>query len=1016
MGSKSFILTFVAAVRARMVRMALLEGALLVALCLSVLGAVVVLLAAQRVDPVVLRWLLGLGAAGVVIGFGWDLGARTIRRARHVRRVALFVESRVPDLHSGVVSTIEFADHPAHTGFSTELLEGLADHTADRLRRVELSSLVSSSRAHKAGQLLAIVTGAIALAITAQPGPFQDGLAWLLEGRSEAATVTGPESQVLDANVIDIRFRYVYPAYTRLPAREITGGGGDITGPPGTVVHIRATALRDTREAMLLVGEGAPRVVPLEAADSRDLSGTVTVEETTTYRFRLVTPAGAVVDEETAHAIDVEPDHDPEIRLLSPDKDAEVNIQDQVQLIYQAQDDFGLGQVDVVYRRRGAEPVRRRAHTLDADLRYQGELQLDVAQTEAKPGEVLEIWVEAFDQDTVNGPKVGKSEVRHIKIWSPEEKHEENVDQLAAVVEAMLRVLADRLESPIEHLKLEEWEPSLAIASKSSSNTEKIVHVLDGIVASISEDPMMPEPVLADVTTVRDRHDELRRAEAKVLKEAVLLEEWHPRRREQLTLLWTHNNESVDALEDDIMKLEDLIDRLREEKLLTQTRDLLSQQGELLQLLEKLKEGSDPQDMKKAQAQIDALQAKLQAMMEQVAKQAKKMPFDNVNMSALDPEGTHENVLDFQKELDEIRELLAQGKIDEAMAKAEALQKKMAELMSTMEQGFEGMSLAGGGAERQEKLGKIEQQLGELSRDEKGIHQETGEINDARREALEAQHESELKDVLEEQRRRVEALRKQLSQVNPKGMDQRDQEALDGSKEMLRNLEEVLAQEELDGALRLSDEAQKALSELTQELRTGADLAEDAERAQMLHRAGRKVGMSAAEAKDIAQTLRDLVPEPGQMLSPEDRQRLQELAEKQGGVGGKLSKLRQEMKQMGGEVPGLDGLDEQLDGAEKSMKQAEQRLRDSHPQKAEMDEEAAMERLDRARKRVQQMMKPQRSQQMGMGMSHDRAEIPKPEDYKVPAEFRDEVMRAMRENAPSKYRELVERYYQELIK
>ncbi len=52
----------------------------------------------------------------------------------------------------------------------------------------------------------------------------------------------------------------------------------------------------------------------------------------------------------------------------------------------------------------------------------------------------------------------------------------------------------------------------------------------------------------------------------------------------------------------------------------------------------------------------------------------------------------------------------------------------------------------------------------------------------------------------------------------------------------------------------------------------------------------------------------------------------------------------------------------------------------------------------------------------GAEPSHERVEIPGAEAYKVPEEFRKDLLDAMRQGAPERYKGEVQRYYEELVK
>ena len=49
-------------------------------------------------------------------------------------------------------------------------------------------------------------------------------------------------------------------------------------------------------------------------------------------------------------------------------------------------------------------------------------------------------------------------------------------------------------------------------------------------------------------------------------------------------------------------------------------------------------------------------------------------------------------------------------------------------------------------------------------------------------------------------------------------------------------------------------------------------------------------------------------------------------------------------------------------------------------------------------------------------MNRDKVRIPGSEEYRVPEEFREEILEAMKAKAPERYQEQVKRYYEELVK
>ena len=52
----------------------------------------------------------------------------------------------------------------------------------------------------------------------------------------------------------------------------------------------------------------------------------------------------------------------------------------------------------------------------------------------------------------------------------------------------------------------------------------------------------------------------------------------------------------------------------------------------------------------------------------------------------------------------------------------------------------------------------------------------------------------------------------------------------------------------------------------------------------------------------------------------------------------------------------------------------------------------------------------------GREASREKVKIPGAEAYKVPEEFRKDLLDAMRQGAPERYKGEVQRYYEELVK
>ena len=125
-----------------------------------------------------------------------------------------------------------------------------------------------------------------------------------------------------------------------------------------------------------------------------------------------------------------------------------------------------------------------------------------------------------------------------------------------------------------------------------------------------------------------------------------------------------------------------------------------------------------------------------------------------------------------------------------------------------------------------------------------------------------------------------------------------------------------------------------------------------------------------------------------------------------------------------------------LGEAQGHMAQAQGELAQRNPQRGHGQQREALDALSRFRKGLEEAARQQRSGGRGAGfpfpfalgaegrddgegdgdLSRERVEIPGADAYKVPEEFRRDILEAMKQGAPEPYRPELQRYYEELVK
>ena len=183
------------------------------------------------------------------------------------------------------------------------------------------------------------------------------------------------------------------------------------------------------------------------------------------------------------------------------------------------------------------------------------------------------------------------------------------------------------------------------------------------------------------------------------------------------------------------------------------------------------------------------------------------------------------------------------------------------------------------------------------------------------------------------------------------------------------------------------------------------------------------------------------------MLSPDQRDQLGQLGQRQEAVGQETAQLQQAFEQLLPLMPFLPS--ETVDNLQQAvplMQQAQGELKARQSQQAIPPEQGALERLRNAQNSLQQAMQQlsQRGQMMGQSMPMLRQagrlpmpgqrpqmdqrqngiagasvrnfQLPDKEAYKVPRMFREDIMEALKEGYPERYKELIEQYYRNIVR
>ena len=1014
---------------------------------------------------------LAAAALAGVCALAWAAVA-LMRRASSPASVARRVGASAPELKSDLLSSVELEedyDEVRRSGrYSVALVDAHIAGTAERARGLDLRRAIPSRPATLAATLLGGVVIVNLLALAAAPRVL--GTGWQrLAGVGGAGPVRRAEPITGDVEV-----SYVYPAYMKRPPRTLSGTGGDVSAPKGTEVKLRARADRPVERAEIAIerstvrpsttgspsepyaqGERKPgsepgpahperseaeskgerpatRTYQLEVSGGRDLTARFTVEDGGAYRFRFL-KGKRLVAEGPAAAIILEPDAFPEIRITAPGDEIEVAANARPRIEWTASDDYGLTALTLVTRPPEGEERRTLLRDLGGSRRESGIHELDLAPYRLAEGERLSYWLEVADGDVVSGPKKSASSPHTVKVYSQAEHHRAALMKAQALWEDMVKLLGDHLDffdgAPI-------WTDERVLAAQALDGRAQTLHEgLRSAARELKKDRSAPRQLPAALANVGASLRAIERDLSLLRITLARMLRFRLGSQGGLVERVAELDGKLDReLEKDVLYLEEFFDRQRAEDLLQAAKDLAARRRDLAAVLEQYRKAPSEQAKKELLAQVARMKSRMQDMLRRMAELAKGINDEHMNQEALAELAKSKDAMGG---LDEIEKLLAKGDVEGAMKALDQLGNAMQEMLASLER------TAGRPGEKNAALMKdmlaFKKELEEVQATQEQVARATEQVKGAYQKRL-GEKMKQLDRGAEKLRALAEQARRELGKAEP-GVSLRSEDDFAQARDRLSDLEKALAARDLDAALETSRRALPPLQRFAMGLADDASMSERyrplrSKDPQTLREAQRHASGALPPARQVRDELEQMFPDPKSVLGEQDRQRLGELAQEQGKLQQRAGELRQKLSDLAQRAPVFSPESQDLlAGSQGHMQKAEGELGQKNPQRGHGEQRQALDDLSRFKRGLDEMAKnskpgagsgggfpfpfgEEQGSREGDGSdpSQDKVEIPGADAYKVPDEFRKDLLEAMKQGAPEPYQGEVKRYYEELVK
>jgi len=983
----------------------LIKGLLYTAIVIFASLAVVSLFSLISYNPVyysVLKALAILASAAAAVKFI----AFPLFRDRDVSDIVDELEAASSGLGEDTLNAIllkKDLDTKSNLGTSVHLTDAHIEEVTRRLESADPGTLFPKERLKK---LAAPVSGSLIAALLILifiPGQFRSFL-------FSPGLYPGNSDGVLE--LADVELTLTYPDYSGIAPETIKGGTGDVKALKGTEVSFRARPLGKFQGGRLVIENGPS--LPVEMNRGRiEAKFTVTGEG----NYHITEQNGK--DKTEKKTITALEDRVPEISIESPAGDMiEVDGDERIQIFYKAADDFGLGKFKLTVEGDAGKSEKLLADPKDSPKTYGDEITWDLSSLDRVQGGTIKLRVEAHDNDTITGPKVGVSNAITLKLMDAERKHEEVLNLAEQLMEELIDILGDEIEitqnmkesaSPKSTKKNIDLSEITGVQDPLTLKIENAHATLRTTIGSMSEDGMSDYTNFVGLSNMEIRIGSQLRERQELMDSFAIVD---------LPRLGRLMRREIIEFEDDILFLDNMIkgDRLKDS--LFSGKELMSEYAQLQEMLKQLSESGDNEAlMEEIQKKLDEISKLMEELAEKMSAMSTEMQEGFLNPDAFQSQS-------MQEMMEKMMEMAKDGNIDSALEMLASMMSGLQGMIASLEGGMQSFGSSTMGQDMA-KLSELIARIEGIEKEETALKKNTEKLKDSML-GDPGSSESNLREFVEKQKEKLRELKDNLNQAQSK---------------ISKNTPKGKTPEGsylIDKMLQKSDELKNWLDtmDFKQALRNARNLEENTKGLEQLSDAGvgslRKADSEITRSHEIAEEIRknlDQFSPEGEGQAPSSG-----IAERQDEIQKETGELSEEAKELGKQLPISPEISELLGEAEGLMGKASERVREQEISKAISNEAEAIKSLQQAKAKAQQMMQQFSLSARGQGMSTPMAlgqqqmsgggqgvdtryvEIPKTDESQVGKDLKERIMEAMKGGSPEGYGELNKKYYDRIIK
>ncbi len=329
--------------------------------------------------------------------------------------------------------------------------------------------------------------------------------------------------------VNDLSVKIIPPVYTQLPENFLEPNVGDMITYPGSLISISGRTNKTLKEAKIVFSDSTERTGLIR---EDKFSFNFPVHRDLSYSFNIVDTGGIKNQNPITYDITVLEDLVPAVEVVEPGEDVEIAVDGAINLLIEGSDDFGFSTMQLNYQilgkvKEATDSTWQKIPISISSYRskyFQHTYFWDFDLLLVSFDNAIKYYISLTDNDVINGPKIGRSNVYYIHFPSLDEifnefnmsqdEHIEATEDLAAESESLKKDLEEisremKREKDVDWERKRSLEASLEKQKKIQDKLKKIEEDLNKAIKKLEDNQLFSPEILEKYHQLQKMFEEI---------------------------------------------------------------------------------------------------------------------------------------------------------------------------------------------------------------------------------------------------------------------------------------------------------------------------------------------------------------------------------------------------------------------------------------------------------------------------------------------------------------------------